>query len=45
MNSVTASFGIATKQEDETTADVIARADSHLNQAKQLGRNRVLPIN
>ncbi|MCG7585035.1 hypothetical protein MHN01_05240 [Photobacterium sp. OFAV2-7] len=36
---------MATKQEDETTADVIARADSHLNQAKQLGRNRVLPIN
>jgi len=45
INSVTASFGIATKQEDETSADVIARADSHLNQAKQLGRNRVLPVN
>lgn len=45
INSVTASFGIATKQENETSAQVIERADSYLNKAKRLGRNRVLPLN
>jgi len=45
INSVTASFGIATQQENETYVQVLERADAFLNKAKHLGRNRVLPIN
>lgn len=45
INSITASFGIATRQENENCNQVIERADNFLNQAKLLGRNRVLPVN
>ncbi|WP_299014663.1 GGDEF domain-containing protein [uncultured Photobacterium sp.] len=45
INSATASFGIAEHQAKETYDQVIERADSYLNKAKQLGRNRVLPLN
>ncbi|ELR67351.1 GGDEF family protein [Photobacterium marinum] len=45
INSVTASFGVAERQVKESYEEVIERADSYLNKAKQLGRNRVLPLN
>ncbi|MGR5061784.1 GGDEF domain-containing protein [Photobacterium sp. DNB22_13_2] len=44
INSVTASFGLSSSQEGEHSMALIERADHFLNQAKQLGRNRVLPI-
>ncbi|OAN18483.1 diguanylate cyclase [Photobacterium jeanii] len=45
VNSITASFGLAEQQPQEPVIDVIRRADEFLNQAKKLGRNRVLPVN
>lgn len=45
VNSITASFGVAEKQPNESGECLIDRADTFMNQAKQLGRNRVLPLN
>ncbi|MCW8327545.1 GGDEF domain-containing protein [Photobacterium sp. SDRW27] len=45
INSITASFGVASRQENESCSQVLERADSFLNKAKHLGRNRVLPVN
>ncbi|UXI02099.1 GGDEF domain-containing protein [Photobacterium sp. TY1-4] len=45
ISSVTASFGLATRNAAEPYLAVVERADSFLNKAKQLGRNRVLPLN
>ncbi|MEZ8096904.1 GGDEF domain-containing protein [Photobacterium swingsii] len=44
INTITASFGIAEKSRAETAEEVICRADKFLNDAKKLGRNRVLPL-
>lgn len=44
INTITASFGIAEKSRAETAEEVICRADTFLNDAKKLGRNRVLPL-
>lgn len=40
--SITASFGVATLQSDESGAALLARADAALYQAKTSGRNRVV---
>ncbi|PSW18751.1 GGDEF domain-containing protein [Photobacterium sanctipauli] len=45
INSITASFGAASHLNNESSRQVIEQADHYLNQAKQLGRNRVLPLN
>lgn len=44
MKPITASMGLACSEKNESPVQVITRADRYLNQAKQLGRNRVLPI-
>ena len=44
INSVTASFGVAERLENEPGESMINRTDAFLNQAKKLGRNRVLPL-
>ncbi|USD67527.1 GGDEF domain-containing protein [Vibrio sp. SCSIO 43136] len=44
VESITASFGVAEFQPDETAHDLVDRADIQLYEAKRLGRNRVLPI-
>lgn len=41
VGSVTASFGVATVQTDESCATMLGRADSALYRAKHMGRNRV----
>ncbi|MGF1682617.1 GGDEF domain-containing protein [Photobacterium minamisatsumaniensis] len=45
INTITASFGIACHLNNENSRQIIEQADHYLNQAKQLGRNRVLPLN
>lgn len=44
VSSITASFGIAEQTGKENGLAVLARADKYLLQAKNLGRNRVLPV-
>jgi diguanylate cyclase len=44
VSSITASFGVAEFQGKESATSLIARADKLLYEAKQLGRNRVMPI-
>ncbi|MDA7746993.1 GGDEF domain-containing protein [Psychromonas sp.] len=44
INNITASFGVVEIQPNETITELIARADEYMYKAKQLGRNRVLPI-
>ncbi|WP_409439351.1 GGDEF domain-containing protein [Psychromonas sp. GE-S-Ul-11] len=44
INNITASFGVVESQPNESITEVIARADEYLYKAKNLGRNRVLPI-
>lgn len=44
INSVTASFGVAERQGNEPGENMINRTDEFMNQAKKLGRNRVLPL-
>lgn len=41
IGQVTASFGVAEIRDDETTEDLIDRADQKLYEAKRKGRNRV----
>ncbi|RJX71506.1 GGDEF domain-containing protein [Vibrio sinensis] len=44
VGNITASFGVAEFREGDTLNDVLDRADSLLYEAKQLGRNRVMPL-
>ncbi|MDA0129413.1 GGDEF domain-containing protein [Vibrio sp. MarTm2] len=42
--NITASFGVAELEENESAESLIERADKLLYEAKQLGRNRVMPL-
>lgn len=42
--NITASFGVAELQSNESADSLIERADKLLYEAKQLGRNRVMPL-
>lgn len=44
VGNITASFGVAEWQLGDTSETLIERADSLLYEAKQLGRNRVMPL-
>ncbi len=44
VGNITASFGVAQWQEEESAESFINRADRLLYEAKQLGRNRVMPL-
>ena len=44
VGNITASFGVAELQPDESPEPLIERADKLLYEAKQLGRNRVMPL-
>ncbi|MBM7036018.1 GGDEF domain-containing protein [Vibrio ulleungensis] len=44
VSSITASFGVAEIDEKESALSLIGRADKLLYEAKQLGRNRVMPL-
>ncbi|EGA71248.1 GGDEF family protein [Vibrio sinaloensis DSM 21326] len=44
VGNITASFGVAELQPDESPESLIERADKLLYEAKQLGRNRVMPL-
>lgn len=44
INNISASFGVAEYQVNDSHGTLIDRADSQLYQAKNLGRNRVMPI-
>lgn len=44
MENITASFGVAEWKTGETPDDFIDRTDKLLYEAKQLGRNRVMPL-
>lgn len=44
VENITASFGVAELKADETFESLIERADKLLYEAKQLGRNRVMPL-
>ncbi|GIU27074.1 GGDEF domain-containing protein [Shewanella schlegeliana] len=44
INNISASFGVAQYQVNDNHGSLIDRADSQLYQAKNLGRNRVMPI-
>ncbi|MDF2152558.1 GGDEF domain-containing protein [Vibrio sp. CAU 1672] len=44
VHNITASFGVAEFQVGENIETLIERADKQLYDAKQLGRNRVMPI-
>lgn len=44
VENITASFGVAEFKADETFESLIERADKLLYEAKQLGRNRVMPL-
>ncbi|WP_108652376.1 GGDEF domain-containing protein [Dongshaea marina] len=44
VDKITASFGVAEFSKGDTVAKVIERADEQLYKAKELGRNRVMPI-
>jgi diguanylate cyclase (GGDEF)-like protein/PAS domain S-box-containing protein len=41
---ITTSIGVALARPDENTEDLITRADTAMYQAKQTGRNQVLPV-
>ncbi|WP_087025867.1 GGDEF domain-containing protein [Thaumasiovibrio subtropicus] len=45
INSITASFGVAVREPGDEIRTFIHRADEQLLKAKQLGRNRVMPLN
>ena len=44
VHSITASFGVAEFEPGETADSLVSKADKQLYDAKQLGRNRVMPI-
>ncbi len=44
INSITASFGVAVRSPKEEVSVFIHRSDEQLLKAKQLGRNRVMPL-
>ncbi|MDK9761511.1 GGDEF domain-containing protein [Vibrio sp. D420a] len=44
VGNITASFGVAELQPNETADSLIERADKLLYEAKSLGRNRVMPL-
>jgi diguanylate cyclase len=44
MGDITVSAGVAQKTVKETPSEFVARADAMLYKAKNLGRNRVMPI-
>ncbi|EGU31540.1 GGDEF family protein [Vibrio ichthyoenteri ATCC 700023] len=44
VGNITASFGVTERLEGEQAEDLIERTDKLLYEAKQLGRNRVMPI-
>ncbi|EIT7026576.1 GGDEF domain-containing protein [Vibrio vulnificus] len=44
VENISASFGVAELKPDETSESLIERADKLLYEAKQLGRNRVMPL-
>lgn len=44
VSNITASFGVAEHNGKEHGDDLVERADRQLYQAKELGRNRVMPI-
>ncbi|BCN25663.1 diguanylate cyclase GefA [Vibrio alfacsensis] len=44
VQSVTASFGVAEYEVGDTLETLINKADKQLYEAKQLGRNRVMPV-
>lgn len=44
INQITASFGVSEAQPNDTQEDLVDRADAQLYKAKQLGRNRVMPM-
>ncbi|MGI3062872.1 GGDEF domain-containing protein [Vibrio diabolicus] len=44
VHSITASFGVAEYEVDDTPEALVNKADKQLYEAKQLGRNRVMPI-
>ncbi len=44
VHSITASFGVAEFQPGDTADSLVNKADKQLYDAKQLGRNRVMPI-
>lgn len=44
IDSISASFGVSEFTQGDTLTSFIARADEHLYKAKELGRNRVMPM-
>jgi diguanylate cyclase len=44
LGDVTVSIGVSQKAEKESSSELVARADELLYKAKNLGRNRVMPI-
>lgn len=44
LGDVTVSIGVSQKAENEPSSELVARADELLYKAKNLGRNRVMPI-
>jgi diguanylate cyclase len=44
LDKLTVSAGVAQKQQNESDAEFMARADAMLYKAKELGRNRVMPL-
>lgn len=44
LGDVTVSIGVSQKTENESSSELVARADELLYKAKNLGRNRVMPI-
>ena len=44
FNSITASFGVTAYQSGDGYAEIMRRADDQLYHAKDLGRNRVMPM-
>lgn len=44
VGNITASFGVTEFESNDTVDSIIERADKLLYEAKQLGRNRVMPI-
>lgn len=44
VQSITASFGVAEFEVGDTPESLVNKADKQLYEAKQLGRNRVMPL-
>lgn len=44
INRITASFGVAERRDNDSPEQLIERADKALYSAKNLGRNRVMPL-